>query len=134
MWPAILGEAGIFGLLAFVLALVAIFRRLRALSFDETPIVRWLGLTGIAWIAQYMLESLGNPVFVSPPSYVPLFLLVGLLGSFGGSSQESGAARGHARNEQKSAAPVAAGTYPVHGTPGARGAEDLHTPAAGARQ
>ncbi|TYP87190.1 O-antigen ligase [Blastococcus xanthinilyticus] len=84
MWPAILGETGILGLLVFVAALVAVFRRLRRLSRDEAPIARWLGLTGIAWIFQYLLESTGNPVFVSPPSYVPLFLLMGLLGSFGG--------------------------------------------------
>lgn len=83
MWPAILGEAGMFGLLAFISGLIAIFRRLSQLSVNEAPIVRWLGLTGIAWIFQYLLESTGNPVFVSPPSYVPLFFLVGLLGSFG---------------------------------------------------
>lgn len=88
MWPAILGETGIFGFLAFLLALIAIFRRLRRLSVGSVPIVRWLGLTGIAWIFQYLLESTGNPVFVSPPSYVPLFLLVGLLGSFDGTSDE----------------------------------------------
>lgn len=87
MWPAILGEAGIFGLMAFLLGLMAIFRRLRRLSVSEVPLVRWLGLTGTAWIFQYLLESTGNPVFVSPPSYVPLFLLVGLLGSFGGTSE-----------------------------------------------
>lgn len=90
MWPAILGETGILGLLAFVIALVAIFRRLRRLTADQEPIVRWMGLTGIAWVFQYLLESTGNPVFVSPPSYVPLFLLVGLLGSFGGRSSGSG--------------------------------------------
>jgi hypothetical protein len=83
MWPAILGETGAFGLLAFLAALVAAFRRLRRLSVDEVPIVRWMGLTGIAWLFQYLVESAGNPVFVSPPSYVPLFLLLGLLGSFG---------------------------------------------------
>ncbi|RZU34102.1 O-antigen ligase family protein [Blastococcus saxobsidens] len=105
MWPAILGEAGIFGLLAFVLALVAVFRRLRALSFDERPIVRWLGLTGIAWIAQYLLESTGNPVFVSPPSYVPLFLLIGLLGSFGGKRQAAEAGAEEAVTERETVAP-----------------------------
>ncbi|MGY2083202.1 O-antigen ligase family protein [Blastococcus sp. SYSU DS0539] len=93
MWPAILGETGILGLLVYVLALVAIFRRLRRLSFDQEPVARWLGLTGIAWIFQYLLESTGNPVFVSPPSYVPLFLLVGLLASFGsGASRTDGPA------------------------------------------
>ncbi|MGY2066405.1 O-antigen ligase family protein [Blastococcus sp. SYSU DS0619] len=86
MWPAILGESGLIGLLVYVVALVAVFRRLRRLSTDGEPIARWLGLTGIAWIFQYLLESTGNPVFVSPPSYVPLFLLIGLLGSFGGRS------------------------------------------------
>ena len=87
MWPAILGETGVFGFLAFVAALVAIFRRLRRLSVNDVPIVRWMGLTGIAWMFQYLLESTGNPVFVSPPSYVPLFLLAGLLGSFDGSTR-----------------------------------------------
>ncbi|MCZ2858462.1 O-antigen ligase family protein [Blastococcus sp. VKM Ac-2987] len=101
MWPAILGEAGILGLLAFVFALVAVFQRLRRLSVDQEPIARWLGLTGIAWIFQYLLESTGNPVFVSPPSYVPLFLLVGLLGSFGA---------GSAGNDEKDAGEVPAGT------------------------
>ncbi|MCF6745953.1 hypothetical protein E9529_17055 [Blastococcus sp. KM273128] len=89
MWPAVLGETGFLGMLAFLIALVAVFRRLRRLSRDADPVARFLGLTGIAWIFQYLLESTGNPVFVSPPSYIPLFLLIGLLGSFGGRAPDS---------------------------------------------
>ncbi len=116
MWPAILGESGIFGCFAFVLALVTVFRRLRRLSRSEVPIIRWVGLTGIAWIFQYLLESTGNPVFVSPPSYVPFFLLVGLLGSFDGKgpepvegeyAQAGPAAVGRAREPSVRAAPRA---------------------------
>jgi hypothetical protein len=92
MWPAILGETGLFGCLAFVLALATIFRRLRHLSRSQVSIIRWVGLTGIAWIVQYLLESTGNPVFVSPPSYVPFFLLAGLLGSLDGTPPRSVAA------------------------------------------
>ncbi|MDP5183823.1 hypothetical protein QOZ88_14380 [Blastococcus sp. BMG 814] len=89
MWPAVLAESGFLGMLAFLVALVAVFRRLRRLSRDDQPVARFLGLTGMAWIVQYLLESTGNPVFVSPPSYIPLFLLIGLLGSFGGRATET---------------------------------------------
>ncbi|MGY1846830.1 MULTISPECIES: O-antigen ligase family protein [unclassified Blastococcus] len=93
MWPAVLGESGFLGMLAFLAALVAVFRTVSRLSRDAEPVARFLGLTGIAWLVQYLLESTGNPVFVSPPSYIPLFVLVGLLGSFGArSAEEDGAA------------------------------------------
>jgi hypothetical protein len=120
MWPAILGETGVLGLLVFLLALVAVFRRLRRLSVDDAPIARWLGLTGIAWIFQYLLESTGNPVFVSPPSYVPLFFLIGLLGSFGtrpaGDNGPDAGEESPADTEPAGAAelqPVAAGRIPA---------------------
>ncbi|MGY1834638.1 hypothetical protein ACI79P_05975 [Blastococcus sp. SYSU DS0510] len=94
MWPAVLAESGFIGMLAFLGALVVVFRRLSTLSRDSEPAARFLGLTGIAWIVQYLLESTGNPVFVSPPSYIPLFLLIGLLGSFGARSADSDAGAG----------------------------------------
>jgi hypothetical protein len=82
MWPAILGEAGFFGLLMFLFALFAIYRRLRVVASGDVPIVRWLGLTGLGWLLQYLVESSGTPVFVAPPLYVPLFALVGISASF----------------------------------------------------
>jgi hypothetical protein len=99
MWPAIMGEAGFFGLVAFALALIAIFRRLRMLAVSDVAIMRWVGLTGIAWLVQYLVESMGNPVFVSPPVYVPLFALAGLLASFGDGGPEARVAGGDGQPE-----------------------------------
>ena len=82
MWPAILGEAGYFGLVAFLLALFAVYRALRPVSASDVPIVRWFGLTGLAWLLQYLVESSGTQVFVSPPVYVPLFAMIGISASF----------------------------------------------------
>lgn len=81
-WPAILGETGVFGLLAFVLAMLAVLRSCRRLLGESGPREeRWLAATGIAVLVQYALESLGSPVVVAAPLYLPLALLIGLVAS-----------------------------------------------------
>jgi hypothetical protein len=79
-WPAILGEAGYFGALAFVLGLVAIYRAgLRLWRTGRTPLARWAGLTATGWLVASVVQSVATVTFTGPPVYGLLFGLVGIV-------------------------------------------------------
>ncbi len=81
-WPALLGETGVLGTIAFIvgaaLALRILFSRV---SPDEPPIVRWIRLSGVCWFTLIMLDSVAAPAFSSPPSYVFLFAASAIVAS-----------------------------------------------------
>ena len=73
-WPALLGETGWLGTIAFVVgALLALRILLRPVHPNEPVIVRWLRFSGVAWMVLIFLDSVAAPVFNSPPSYLFLF-------------------------------------------------------------
>lgn len=79
-WPAIIGEAGWFGAIAFAAGVVAMLvSLLRKTSADESPWVRWVRIAGIGWMVLLLIESLAAPVFVSPPSYPFMFLAAAII-------------------------------------------------------
>ncbi|TQS41392.1 hypothetical protein [Cryptosporangium phraense] len=79
-WPALLGEAGVFGAIAFVLGLASIFRSVRGFHTSASPgLQRWLGLTALGWFVQFIVESAAAPVFSAAPTNVLLFGIVGVL-------------------------------------------------------
>lgn len=81
-WPALLGEAGWFGVIAFAGGIVAMLVSLiKPVSADESPYFRWVRVAGIGWIILLVIESIAAPVFVSPPSYPFLFLAAGIIAS-----------------------------------------------------
>jgi hypothetical protein len=91
-WPAVVGETGVLGAGAFVLGLVAVYRRGHQLwKSGASPLMRWAGLLVTGWIVAYLVESIGNPVFTGPPAYGPLFALFGIVAAV--SSRETGPAR-----------------------------------------
>ncbi|KFF58040.1 hypothetical protein JF66_21605 [Cryobacterium sp. MLB-32] len=78
-WPAILGETGWIGLVAFLIGLTLLTRAsLRLYRFGSNAIERWSGLVGVLWSIEYAFESIASPVYVSPPAYLLLFMLLGL--------------------------------------------------------
>ncbi|GAA1944268.1 hypothetical protein GCM10009776_02560 [Microbacterium deminutum] len=73
-WPALLGETGWLGTVAFVIgALLALRILLIRVSPDEPAIVRWIRFSGVCWFTLIMLDSVAAPAFTSPPSYLFLF-------------------------------------------------------------
>lgn len=73
-WPALLGETGWLGTIAFVIgAILALRILLLRTAANEPPIVRWIRLSGICWFVLIMLDSVAAPAFSSPPSYLFLF-------------------------------------------------------------
>jgi hypothetical protein len=81
-WPAILGETGFFGAVAFALGLVAIYRAGRRLSRDgPQPLSRWVGLTVVGWLVAMLVQSIGTVAFTGPPVYGAFFALVGVCGA-----------------------------------------------------
>jgi hypothetical protein len=77
-WPGVLGEAGLFGIVAYVGGLVALWRRFARYSAAEAPILAWLGLVGLGWSVEYLMESFAAADYVGPPVYPLLFALGGL--------------------------------------------------------
>lgn len=73
-WPALLGETGWLGTGAFIVGVILALRTLlRATHGDEPPLVRWIRLSGVAWMVLILLDSVAAPVFSSPPSFLFLF-------------------------------------------------------------
>jgi hypothetical protein len=101
-WPAILGETGFLGAIAFALGLVAIYRAGRRLSRDgPRPVVRWVGLTVVAWLVAMLVESIGTVAFTGPPIFGAFFALVGVCAALSDHSASEDAARsdGAARSD-----------------------------------
>ncbi len=97
-WPAILGESGFLGAIAFALGLVAIYRAGRKLSRDgPRPVVRWVGFTVIGWLLAMLVESIGTVAFTGPPVYGAFFALVGVCAALSDPSAPSDQA---ARSDQ----------------------------------
>jgi hypothetical protein len=81
-WPAIIGESGFFGAVAFIAGLVAIFRAGRRLTRGaRDPAIRWAGLTVVGWLAALLVQSIGTVSFTGPPVSGAFFALVGVLGA-----------------------------------------------------
>jgi hypothetical protein len=79
-WPAIIGETGLLGAIAFALGLAAIYRRGRRLcASGAQPLVRWAGLTAMGWVVTSLVLSIASVVFTGPPAYALLFGLAGIL-------------------------------------------------------
>jgi hypothetical protein len=78
-WPAVLGEAGILGLVAYVLFLLALLRLALRLSQRADPRERFIGLLGVAWSIEFFLESLASASYASPPGYLLFFSLAGIM-------------------------------------------------------
>ena len=91
-WPALVGETGLLGAGAFLLGLVAVYRRGHRLwKSGAPPLMRWVGLLVTGWIVVYLVESIGNAVFTGPPAYGPLFALFGIVAAV--SNRETGPGR-----------------------------------------
>ena len=77
-WPAIIGEAGFLGALAFAVGLAGIYRAgVRLWATGPTRIIRWAGLTSAAWLVAGLVQSVATVTFTGPPVYG---LLLGLSG------------------------------------------------------
>lgn len=81
-WPALLGETGWLGTIAFVIgAILAVRILFLRTSPAEPKIVRWIRVSGVAWFVLIMLDSVAAPSFSSPPSFLFLFAAVGIVAS-----------------------------------------------------
>ena len=79
-WPAIIGESGFVGAVAFALGLFRIYRAARTRwSSPGPPIVRWVGLLTIGWMVTCLVQSIATVSFTGPPVYGVFFGLVGVL-------------------------------------------------------
>lgn len=81
-WPSIIGEAGWIGAGCFAVAVVLVgVMLMRKTGPLETPLVRWIRISGLLWLVVLLIESIGAPVFVSAPSYPFAFAAVGIVAS-----------------------------------------------------
>lgn len=79
-WPAIIGESGFLGAIAFVAGLVAIYLAARGLWLSSRPApVRWAGLVTIGWMVACLVQSVATVTFTGPPVFGPFFALVGIV-------------------------------------------------------
>lgn len=82
-WPAILGETGVFGLIAYALFLLQVFLLAARLSRDRDPQVMFLGMLGCAWSVEFVVESVAAASYSSPPAYLLFFALAGIMSAVG---------------------------------------------------
>ena len=91
-WPALIGEAGFFGALAFALGLVALYRAgLRLWRADARPVVRWAGLTSAGWVVACVVQSVATVTFTGPPAFGLLFGLAGMVAALGEAERRAAA-------------------------------------------
>jgi peptidoglycan biosynthesis protein MviN/MurJ (putative lipid II flippase) len=76
-WPGVLGETGLLGFLAFAAGLVAIFRQMRRMARGDDVWLSWLGLVGVGWSIEFLVESTASSAYVGPPGYGLFFGLAG---------------------------------------------------------
>lgn len=83
-WPAILGEAGVIGLAAYLVGLAQMLRapsalrRLKGWAGVERRHVSFIALIAAAWWVEFLVEAAAEPVYTSPPLYPLLFGVFGL--------------------------------------------------------
>jgi hypothetical protein len=94
-WPAVVGEAGWLGLVSYSLGLLSVlayFYRLARSS--QTDRVRgYIGLLGVLWWFEYLVESAASPVYLAAPLGPLLFLLCGVGVAVSSAKSDSGSAR-----------------------------------------
>ena len=79
-WPAIIGESGFLGALAFAVGLAGIYRfGLRLWRTGPTRLARWAGLTSAAWLVAGLVQSVATVTFTGPPVYGLIFGLAGVV-------------------------------------------------------
>jgi hypothetical protein len=77
-WPAIVGEAGIIGAVFFVAGLGRIFMTFRQAGRSAHLPLCLLGLTGMGWTVNILIESVAFPVYVTAPTSALLFGLAAI--------------------------------------------------------
>ncbi|MFL4480037.1 hypothetical protein ACIPUB_17390 [Paeniglutamicibacter sp. ORCA_105] len=73
-WPAIVGETGFIGAIAYTIGLFMLARpafRLARRGVDRYH--RFMGVLAVAWLAEFLIESIAGAVFSSPPMFPLLF-------------------------------------------------------------
>jgi hypothetical protein len=89
-WPAIIGESGYLGALAFVIGMILIYRaswRLYRRS-GASPLVRWVGLVAVGWTVATVVQSVATVTFTGPPIFGLYFGLVGLVAALSARREE----------------------------------------------
>ncbi len=77
-WPAIVGEAGIVGAAFFTAGLARIFMTFRKAGRGTHLPLCLLGMTGMGWTVNILIESVAFPVFVTAPTSPLLFGLAAI--------------------------------------------------------
>jgi hypothetical protein len=87
-WPAVAGEAGLVGLVAYIGGLVSLLAVARRLISSHVRELKFLGLLCAAWWVEYAIESVASPVYSAPPQYLLLFGAFGIAIALGKTEEE----------------------------------------------
>ena len=88
-WPAIIGESGYLGALAFVIGMILIYRASwRLYRSGASPLVRWVGLVAVGWTVATTVQSVATVTFTGPPIFGLYFGLVGLVAALSARREE----------------------------------------------
>jgi hypothetical protein len=110
-WPAVLGEGGYLGALAYGVAILVVFRTALRLFRSGSGAVRTVALmTATVW-AQVLVLSPGGAVLTAGPNLVLPFLLLGVLCRMADDERRSGG-----QEDPPQAVPAAAATTPPGGS------------------